>query len=450
MKTSFFGNFGKRGWGIIIYTIILFMISGIAADSMNIIFPALVQIKGWDYATLMSIATPGAVACAIIIALFGVWIQKKGPKVVTIFTLILVIIAWAVAPYMPLIGLFAVMYAMMSGFGTALAMCSAQTYISNWFPRKKGIALGWATIGMPLSGCILVPIMNALTNRSDGSVTVVPSFMLVAAIALVMLIVTFFTHNNPEEVGCLPDNEPITEIERKALAEQPNGVYTTKELLKTKQTWFLIIAFSFLYMGLLGVVMMIIPRMTAVGIGQNVATGIYSGATILGIVGSTIWGLVDQRWGTKKTTVLYSILWTIMLLLTGITSVARVSWGVIATVVFFAVLFGGLPNLCTSCIIWIFGRFDFPGANKIISAVISLVRTLGILIVSWLMVTGGDLSVGLGYAYLVLAGCSFIGMIFVFLLNRNGIKSLDTSHMSEEEFISKLVDDEKKREEQAE
>ena len=132
-----------------------------------------------------------------------------------------------------------------------------------------------------------------------------------------------------------------------------------------------------------------------------------------------------------------------MLALTGLTSCAKIEWGVIATVVFFAILFGGLPNLCTSCIIWIFGRFDFPGANKIISTVISLVRTLGILIVSWLMVTGGDLSVGLGNAYWVLAGCSFIGMIFVFLLNRNGIKAMDTSHMSDEEYI-KIMEEQQK------
>ncbi len=435
MKTSVFGNFGKRGWGIIIYTIFLFMISGIAADSMNIIFPALVQINGWDYATLMSISTPGAIVCAVVIALFGMWIQKKGPKIVTIVNLIIVCVAWAIAGFMPTLALFAIVYAMMSAFGTAAAMCSAQTYISNWFPRKKGIALGWATIGMPLSGCILVPIMNGLTNKADGTVQVLPSFLMVAGIALVMLIVTFFTHNNPEDVGCLPDNEPITELERKALAEQPDGVYTTKELLKTKQTWYLILAFSLLYMGLLGVVMMIIPRMTAVGVAQNTATAIYSGATILGIIGSIVWGLIDQRWGTKKTTVLYAILWTIMLALTGWSSCALSQWGVIATVIFFAVLFGGLPNLCTSCIIWIFGRFDFPGANKIISTIISLVRTLGILIVSWLMGTGGNLSVGLGNAYWILAACSLVGMIFVILLNRNGIKALDTSHMSDEEFI---------------
>lgn len=429
MKTGITGNFGRKGWAMIIYTIFLFMLSGVASDSMNILFPALSASTGWDYATMIALPTPGAVLCAVIVAGLGVWIQKKGTKPATILSLIIAILAWALASFMPVIGLFAVMFMLMSGFDTALNLCSAQTLISNWFPRKKGIALGWATVGMCLSGCILIPIMNGLVSGSGGSV--VSSFLFIAALHVVALIITIiWVKNTPEEADFLPDNEPITEHERKELAEaDTKGVYTTKELLKTKQTWLLIFAFSFLFMGLLGVIMMIIPRLTAVGYSQDSATIIYMVSTIVGIVGSVVWGILDQRLGTKPVTVVYSVLWTIMLFLSGLFAYQINKVGTLVSVIFFAILFGGLPNLFASCVIWVFGRFDFPGANKVISTVVSLIRTLGILIVSIMMGMAQIMVVGIGQAYLVLAAFSLVGTICVFLLNRKGIRSVNTSEM---------------------
>ena len=41
--------------------------------------------------------------------------------------------------------------------------------MSNWFPRKKGIAMGWVTIGFPLSATVSVPVLSGILKESGLS-----------------------------------------------------------------------------------------------------------------------------------------------------------------------------------------------------------------------------------------------------------------------------------------
>ena len=43
-------------------------------------------------------------------------------------------------------------------------ICTA-TLMGNWFPRKKGIALGWATMGAPICTATFVTILSILYGK---------------------------------------------------------------------------------------------------------------------------------------------------------------------------------------------------------------------------------------------------------------------------------------------
>ncbi|HBW35556.1 peptide-methionine (R)-S-oxide reductase [Desulfosporosinus sp. BICA1-9] len=50
------------------------------------------------------------------------------------------------------------------------------TLITNWFPTKKGLALGWATMGMPLATAVFVPLIAFLFGTLGIALTVTKSF----------------------------------------------------------------------------------------------------------------------------------------------------------------------------------------------------------------------------------------------------------------------------------
>ena len=67
-------NFGRKGWTVICYEIILlFFMTGLTVDGLNIIVPQMAAFRGWDVNVLLSISTPAG-----IIALFLVMFWEIG------------------------------------------------------------------------------------------------------------------------------------------------------------------------------------------------------------------------------------------------------------------------------------------------------------------------------------------------------------------------------------
>lgn len=424
MKST--GNFGKKGWLMIFYCMLLFMVSSAGTDTSNIFYPALAEFNGWPYATLTAAALPASVLSGFIVAAVGTVIKKKGVKFVTLINLVAVAVIQLLQAFAPSLPIFMVTVVLITIATVSLNLCCAQTLISNWFPRKKGVALGWATAGMCLSGVILVPIINAMVY--NGQRQTWPAYVLLAVISIVLLVITFGVKSYPEEAGYLPDNEPITDAERIDLNDKKTmqGALTDRQIAKCGQTWFLMFGFGILFMGLMGVVIMTVPRLTAVGMDQNLATMWFSISTLMGFVASVVWGYIDQIWGTKPTSILFAILWAVMLALCSASALlGSIPLG-IASVILFGCLMGGLGNLFPSAVIWVFGRREFPNVNRFISAGVALIRALGVATMSiCLAISGTDMAAGFGRGYLILTVLTVLGVILIACLNRDKVPVSD-------------------------
>ena len=55
-------NFGKWGWSMIIYSVLLYYFwAGLAVDGLNVYPSAFAAMHGWDYNTLLGFATPAGI-----------------------------------------------------------------------------------------------------------------------------------------------------------------------------------------------------------------------------------------------------------------------------------------------------------------------------------------------------------------------------------------------------
>ncbi len=409
-------GFGKKGWMVIIFTLFIYMFTCTAPDTLNVSVTVFAQAFGWDSNQMLMFSAVGGFAGIAVSAVLGVVIAKKGVKIPTFVMMIASALIWLFHGHVHAFVTYGLAVVLLTAFSNALNLVSTQQIMSNWFPKKKGIALGWATMGTCFSSAIMVAVFQGMFGKGISA-----PYHLMFGIFIILAIITMVWFKQfPEEAGAYPDNEPITEEERQANLAMLNNAkteFTIGKLLRTKEMWMLTIIFGFVALGLVAVISQMVPRLVAVGLGQNMAIMYLTIASIIGIPASVIWGFIDQKLGTNKTVRVFCVLWTLMLVISALGSgMVNVPMAVFS-VIFYAILLGGMMNLMPSAIISVFGRFDFADANKIIMPLIIGIRSCAFLLVPVMLAAAGP-NVNGGYrnAFIVCAVLSAISTIVAFLL----------------------------------
>jgi MFS family permease len=360
---------------MILYSVFMYMFyAGWTADGLNIFTTAFQHSRGWEPATLLALVAPGQLLGVIGSGFFGQIIIKRGPR----FVITSGLVCFAAATFwfgrVSSLWEFAVAFMIMNFFGAGYGFIATGTLITTWFPRKKGLALGWATMGFPLASAVFVPIIAFMFNRMG-----IASATSAWTVILVMFAVLgfFFIKDTPEQIGCYPDNEPISEAEIKANLDEMDGYvspFTIKRLLRDKDMWLISVGWGSLWMVTVGIVVQLVPRMTSIGYSQPYAIALLSAAAICAVPGSLLWGWLDQKFGTRFASICYGALYILTLIL--LIAQTRNTVLTFITVVFVGLGLGGIKNLITSMVGSVYGRYDFMAANRIIMPIAVVVRTL--------------------------------------------------------------------------
>ena len=159
-------SFGGWGWSMIFMCMIAYFIGGgINTDGLNIFVGALSGARGWDRAAMLSWSTYGGWIAILFTYIFGHIIVKKGAKVVFVGTLFLTAIAIYFYGHTQNFAVYAISVAACSILSAGYSLTAPNTIQANWFPRKKGLALGWSTIGYPLCTMIFPFVTNFLMGN---------------------------------------------------------------------------------------------------------------------------------------------------------------------------------------------------------------------------------------------------------------------------------------------
>lgn len=369
VKGDMSNNFGAWGWSTIIMCMIGYFISGgVATDGLNIYVGALSGIHGWDRTTMLSFSTYGGWIGIVLTFIFGHLIAKKVSmtKWIHIISLVITAIAMYFYGHTQNFGVYALCVMLVGAVNAGYGLVSPNVIQTNWFPRRKALALGWSTIGFPLCTMIWPFVTNFLMGKFGigGMFTSISLFILLYAVVCI-----FWCRPTPEEVGVAPDNDAMNAEEIRRNQEEMKkykSPWTVSALLKEKRTWFIAVGLGLMWMVTVAIVSQLVTRLIGVGYEQSAAVGMLSVMGFFGIFGSYLWGWIDQKIGTKKAALLYCIWYMIALLL--------LIWMGNAVIVYIAigmvgVSVGGICNLIPSMIGTIFGRKDFAAANRLISAI---------------------------------------------------------------------------------
>lgn len=102
---------------------------------------------------------------AITMPFAGNYIDKYGPKIMTILGGIFIGVAWFLSGFTANIILLTLTYGVLGGIGVGIAYGAPMAVAAKWFPDKKGLAVGLTLGGFGFSPFLTAPIANWLISN---------------------------------------------------------------------------------------------------------------------------------------------------------------------------------------------------------------------------------------------------------------------------------------------
>lgn len=415
-------NFGLKGWVILILTFFSILLdSSLINDSLNVVIDVFAEKNQWDPNMLYGFSTVTAWIAVVGAALWGVLSNKISLRwswVVSLFITGIACLFWGNAAS-PVVYFVCLAVASVGGMGFCY-ICSLNV-ISNWFPRKKGMAMGWVTIGFPLSAAITANALGSIIPK--GGLQQVYLIYAVASFVLGVL-VAILVRDYPEQMGAFPDNNRKFDNEeaKKELAlgleYMKNSTWKPKKLLSTGKVWMIALSLGVMELLSLGIMTNFVPRMMQAGYVVVGADGAVSPdplvfamlgiAGILACFGSVGCGVVDAKLGPKKAIQITMVIAIVAIVLNLIPTTPTK----FASLPFLAIMLGGAANYLVSLTNTIWGRYDFPMAYKVLKPMVAAIGALGVSLVG---IIGRSVSYAVSYG--VLAVLTVIALVLISLVD---------------------------------
>ena len=276
------------------------------------------------------------------------------------------------------------------------------TLANSWFPKKKGLFLGWSTMGLQLSTVAFVAILSWLFSSFGLS----GAYFALAIFQVVLAALVFFTvRDTPQELGKYPDNLPMSDEElQHYLAEEKNYVSTLSlgKILTSREVWCVGLGFGIIYMASVGLLSQWVPRLMTLGYEESYAILTLSIASAIGFFGSYAYGWLDMKIGPRKASVAISVNYVLALIFTVLPFHPAFLY---ISVFLIGIGIGGVANLVGSLVGTIFGAREFPRVFGIVNTIESAVRVAAYSVLAFgLDILGGYTGAYLLFLVLVMLG----------------------------------------------
>ena len=416
MSSNTKSNFGAKGWLMILVAGLMFYFyAGMCTDGLNTIVTNFANAHGLQEADILSWTTPASWVGLIGSVVASWFISKKSNRLCTLITAVLGGISYMLYGVVDNLAGFTVITALANFFGMGYCWTCANALMASWFPTKKGLALGWATMGQNLCSATFVLLLTVFMNLTSLN----GSFYIMGALLVIAGIFSFLVmRDTPEEMGCAPDNGsvPAEELERarKEMAEYKSP-WNAKTLLTNKQIWLIGIGYGLYIICNVSLISQMIPRLIMTGLEPPVAIGSMTVAALLGLLGSYGTGWLDQKIGTKRASIVYGF-WYLLTLACCIipsNSVALAYFSVFCT----GIAIGGIGNLFPSMTATVFGRYDFVRAMGVLNPITNIVRSFTFVIIGFGLGRTGNYHL----SYALVAVLCVIGIILIAMIDEKKI-----------------------------
>jgi MFS transporter, OFA family, oxalate/formate antiporter len=305
--------------------------------------------------------------------------------------------------------------------------------VGQWFPRRKGTAIGIATIAFPVGNALLAPFAGvvfanmATTHVPNVTGAYIPYFI-ISCIGIVIGAV--FIKDYPEQCGAYRDNDRcITADVAQAMMEQEikdkkTTVWTLGNTLKNRDFWFITIPMGLLLLGAVGMMTQTVPIIGSYGFAPNSPQFgmIMLGIAVVASIGSWLLGVYDTRFGTRKA-MLISVL---LMVISGIFGAIGTFPTLLIALACLAVFMGAASNFTVSGAVQYWRREDFPSVFARVNPIANLIQAFGPMVIAILLFSKGTADPAAPFIFVGI--CGAISLVLLFLFKASNVKESDDKY----------------------
>lgn len=303
-KTPFYG------WFIVASAFVTLFISvGFLFYSYGVFFPALEDdFGGSRFAIAVGLALMN-LCIGLSAPVLGRVIDTWSIRNVMMIGAVLMACGFLLASQITALWQFYALLATFLGLGASMiGQLPSSTLVSNWFVRRRGTALGIATMGVSMSGMVMAPVTTALITRFGWRTTFI--IFGVLAVTIVLPLVRLAVVSRPEDVSLLPDGDPesvfdLDEAEfdvgqrpaRRVTPVYPD--FSTLGTLRNPNFWAIAVAIASNFFVLSAVLVHMVPHARDLGFTPLRASYVLTASAGVGVLGKLVFGYIADYVDTR-------------------------------------------------------------------------------------------------------------------------------------------------------
>jgi MFS family permease len=223
-------------WAVIGIAFLTVAVAFGARNAFAVFLVAVIEEFHWSRGLASGALMLGSVMWTLSAPVIGMLLDRVGPRVVLPGGAIIMALGFIITGMARSVVEYYVGMGVFMGVGfAALTMTSQSTFLSNWFVRKRGMAIGAAASGIGLGILLIVPWTQWLIDVYGWRAAF---FILAGVLALVVAPVNFFfQRQRPEEMNLQPDfGQTAAGSVTQAKPARTDGP-SLKEALRTWRFW---------------------------------------------------------------------------------------------------------------------------------------------------------------------------------------------------------------------
>ena len=344
------------GWWVVSAAVagMALSIAPIAILSLGLFMKPLAAEFGWERGDISLAITLAALSLSFAMPVAGRLVDRFGPKRVLYPSIL--ILGCLVASLYFLTESILHLYISFICIGVAGSGTGGVAYakvVTNWFNRRRGLALGMTMAGVGLGNAIVAPYAQFLIELTGWRLAYVGLAVTMAAITIPL--VWLLLKETPGEMGLRADGDDHPAQQAGSENQQAYGL-AAAQARKTHAFWVMLVAFVGIGLGVNGLGIHLVPMLTDWGMAASTAALVFSVSGLCTIIGRVGAGYLADRFFAPHVAIAFSAcaVCSILLMLSGVVGPAAFLIGVML-----GLGSGGNPNIIAYLISRYFGTRSY-------------------------------------------------------------------------------------------
>ena len=191
------------GWLLVAIGFVTMAVGVNARTAFSLLFPPILDEFGWDRGVTAGIFSFGFLVSALVTPFVGRLVDRRGPALVVELGVVAMAAGLLLAPLAhEAWQLYLTLGALVGGGINCLAYTGQSLYLTNWFVRRRGLALSIAFSGVGIGSVTLLPWLQTLIEHGGWRTA---CWTLGILVLVLLAPPNLLLRRRPEDLGLNPD-----------------------------------------------------------------------------------------------------------------------------------------------------------------------------------------------------------------------------------------------------